>query len=128
MLIWTVAQTPIGHIIFWKTVIKNFRSIYVNCFNTLRFLAEFNPKLQKMHFFLDNLRTIAQGGSMETRQMTSFLSTFSALTVCNIHFCIWKLSKFISLWSLLWSILVCKILQFWTKATDSDTQSYFSRK
>ena len=48
---WTVAQTPINHIIFWKTVIRTFRSIYVNCFNRLRFLAEVSTKLQKMHFF-----------------------------------------------------------------------------
>ena len=37
--------------------------------------------------FLDNLKTITQEGNMETRQMTPFFSsTFSALTVCNIHF------------------------------------------
>ena len=37
--------------------------------------------------FLDNLRTITQEGNMETRQMAPFFpSTFSALTVCNIHF------------------------------------------
>ena len=36
---------------FLKTVIKNFRSIYVNCFNTPRFLAEVSTKLQKMHLF-----------------------------------------------------------------------------
>ena len=45
------AETPIRHIIFWKTVIKNFRSIYVNCFNTCRFLAEVSTKLQKMHLY-----------------------------------------------------------------------------
>ena len=119
---WTVAQTPTSHIIFWKTVIKTFRSIYVNCFNTLRFLAEVSTKLQKMHF-LDNLRTITQEGSTETRQMTPFLSTFSDLTVCNIHYYIWKWSKFIFLWSSLWSLLICKIPQFWAKATDSDSHS-----
>ena len=48
---WTVAQFLIRHNIFWKTVIKTFRSIYVNCLNTLRFLAEVSTKLQKMHFF-----------------------------------------------------------------------------
>ena len=48
---WTVAQTPKSHTIFWKTVIKTFRSIYGNYFNTLRFLAEFSTKLQKMRFF-----------------------------------------------------------------------------
>ena len=30
---------------------KIFRSIYVNCFNRLRCLAEISTKLQKMHFF-----------------------------------------------------------------------------
>ena len=34
---------------------------------------------------------------------------FWALTFCDIHFCIWKFSKFIFMWFLLWSILVCKI-------------------
>ena len=47
---WTVAQTPINHIIFWKSVMKTFRCICVNCFNRLRFLAEVSKKLQKMHF------------------------------------------------------------------------------
>ena len=68
---WTVAQTPIKHIIFWKTLIRTFISIYVNCFNRLRFLAEVSTKLQKIHF-MDNLRGISQEGSMKTRQMTPF--------------------------------------------------------
>ena len=65
---WMVAHTAINHIIFSKTVIKTFRSIYINCFNRLRFLAEVSTKLWKMHFF-GQLRTITQDGSMETRQM-----------------------------------------------------------
>ena len=36
---------------FLKDCKKIFRSIYVNCFNILRFLAEVSAKLQKMHFF-----------------------------------------------------------------------------
>ena len=48
---WTVAQTPKNHSIFWKSVMRTFRCIYVNCFNRLRFLAEVSTKLQKMHFF-----------------------------------------------------------------------------
>ena len=48
---WTVAQPSIRHIILWKTIIKTFRFIYVNCFNTLRFPAEVRTKLQKTHFF-----------------------------------------------------------------------------
>ena len=67
--------------------------------------------------FLDNLRTITQEGNMETRQMTPFFSsTFSDLTVCNIHFWTWKYSKFIFMWSTLWFILVCKVPQFLAKS------------
>ena len=56
---------------FLRDFNKNFQIHIVNCFNTLRFLAEVSTKLQKMHF-LDNLRTINQEGSTETRQMTPF--------------------------------------------------------
>ena len=48
---WTVAPTPINHSIFWKSVMRTFRCIYVNCFNRLRFLAEISTKLQRKHFF-----------------------------------------------------------------------------
>ena len=36
---WAVAQTPINHSIFWKSAMRTFRCIDVNCFNRLRFLA-----------------------------------------------------------------------------------------
>ena len=104
-----MTQTPINHIIFWKSAMRTFRCIYVNCFN--------------------DLKTITLEGNLETRQMTPFLSsTFYAPTVCNIHFYIWKSPKFIFMWSPLWSILVSKIPQFWAKATNSANPSYFSRK
>ena len=45
----TVAQTTINHIVFWKSVMRTFRCIYVNCFNRLRFLAEVSTKLQKFN-------------------------------------------------------------------------------
>ena len=45
---WAVAQTPIGHTIFWK---RTFRYIHVNTLNRFRFLAEVSSKLQKMQFF-----------------------------------------------------------------------------
>ena len=54
---WTVAQTPKNHSIFWKSVMRTFRCIYVNCFNRLRFLAEVSTKFSKMHFlgqFMDH--------------------------------------------------------------------------
>ena len=87
---WRVVKTPIYQIIFWKSVMRTSRCIYVNCFNRLRSLREKSTELQKMHFF-DNLRTTTQEGNMETRQMAPFFSsTLSTLTVCNIYFCIWK--------------------------------------
>ena len=42
---WTVSQTSINHIIFWKTVMGTFRCIYVNCFNRLKFVKNFCTKL-----------------------------------------------------------------------------------
>ena len=70
-----VAQAP-TQIIFCKSVMRSF--------SRLRFLVEISTKLQKIHFF-DNLRTITLEGNMETRQMfSSFSSTISSLTVCNI--------------------------------------------
>ena len=77
-----------------------------------QFLVHYRRFVKKCTF-LDNLRTATQEGNMENRQINPFFSsTVSALTVCNIHFCIWKYSKFIFMWSPLCSILVCKIPQF----------------
>ena len=42
---WTVAQTPINYSIFWKSVMRTFRCIYVNYFSRLRFLAEVGTKI-----------------------------------------------------------------------------------
>ena len=47
---WMVAQTPVNHIIFWKSVMIIFRCIYISYFNRLRFLAENSTKLKKMNF------------------------------------------------------------------------------
>ena len=85
-----VAWTPINYTIFWKSVMKTFRCIYVNCFSRLRFLAEVSTKLQKMQFF-EQIMDDNLGRKHGTRQMTSFFSsTLSALTVCKIHFCTWN--------------------------------------
>ena len=110
---WTMVQTPINHIMFWKSVMKTFRCIYVYSLDRLIFLAEVSTKLQKILFFW----TIY---GQQLRKET--------LTVCNFHFCIWKESKLIFMWSPLWFILVCKIPQFWAKANDSDRPSYLPRK
>ena len=63
---------------------------------------------------LGNLRTINQEGKKETRHMTRpiFSSTFWAVTVCNINFCIWKLSKFIFMGSPLGPFWPAKYLNF----------------
>ena len=123
-----VSQTPINHIIFWKSVMRTFRYIYVNCFNRLRFLAEVNTDCKKDNF-LDNLSTKTWQGNMETRAMTPFFSsTFSALTVFNIHFLYLKLVKIYFHVAPFCFILVSKIPQFWTKTTNSDSPLCFSRK
>ena len=101
--------------IFWKCVRRPFRCTYIASID-LDFLVRSAQNCKKCKF-LDNLRTITHKGNMETRQMTPFFSsTFSDLTVWNIHFWIWKYSKFIFMWSLLWFILVCKIPQFLAKS------------
>ena len=87
---WIVAQAPINHIIFCKSIMITFRCIYVNCLTDLVFLLR-SAQNCKQFTFLGNLSTITQEGNMGTRRMTPFFSsTFSTLTVCNIHFCIWK--------------------------------------
>ena len=55
-------------------------------------------------------------GTSKLDKSRHFLSTFSAQTVCNIHFWIWKYSKFVFICSRLWSILICKIPQFSAKS------------
>ena len=42
---WTMARTPINYTIFWKSVMRTFRCMYVNCFNRLGFLAVVSAKL-----------------------------------------------------------------------------------
>ena len=105
----TVSHSIINNTSSWKCVTRPIRCLYVNCFNRLRFLTEVSTKLQKTHF-LDNLRTATQEGSMETRQMTPFF--YLLFPTYNVHFWIWKCSKFIFMWSPVWFILVCKIPQF----------------
>ena len=58
-----MARTPINHTIFWKSVMRTFRCIYINCFNRFRFLAKVSSKLWKCTF-LENWRTITQERNM----------------------------------------------------------------
>ena len=71
---------------FLKVRNETFQMYICNCFNRLRFLTEVSTRLQKCTF-LDNLKTMTRKGNMKTKHMTPFFSsTFSALTVCSIHF------------------------------------------
>ena len=125
---WTVAESPKNHTIFWKSVMRTFRCIYENCFQRLRFLAEVSTKLHEMHPFriFKDHNSVRKHGSSTNDPI--FSPTFATPTVCNIHICIWKKSKFNFIWSPLWPILVCKIPQFWVKATASDNPSYLPGK
>ena len=70
----------------------------------LDFLLRSAQICKKMHYF-PQLKDHNSGRKKEIRQMTPFFScTFWALMTCDIHFCIWKLLKFIFMGSLLWSI------------------------
>ena len=53
----TVAQISINRIIFWKSVMRTFRCIYVNCFNKLSFLLKSAQNWKKCTF-LYYLRTL----------------------------------------------------------------------
>ena len=105
---WTVAHSPINYTIFWKSIMRNFRCIYVKCFTRLFFFLSPAQNWKKCTF-LDNLRAITQEHSENFVTFILYLFIFMCLP-------------------LLWYILVCKISQFWAKATDSDSPLYLSRK
>ena len=88
---WMVAQTPINHIISWKSVVRTLRCNVKVSLTDLGFLLN-SAKICKKCTFLLNLRATTQEENMKIRQIISFYfsSTFSTLTVCKIHFCIWK--------------------------------------
>ena len=61
-------------------------SIYVNCFNRLRFLAEVSTKLHKMHFFGQFKDRNSERKHGKQIYNPNFSSNSSVLTVCDIHF------------------------------------------
>ena len=84
-----------------------------NCFNRFRYLGEVRTNLQKCTI-LGNLRTITQEGKKETKQLTPFF-ILSLSSNCSLIFTFvfencqnsfsWRLPH--------WSILVCKVPEFW---------------
>ena len=99
------------HTIFWKSMMRSFRWIWIVIID-LDFLLR-SAQICKKCIFFGNLRIISQKGKKESGQMTQFFHLLFELTVFHIHFCIWKISIFFFIGSFLWSILVCKILEFW---------------
>ena len=75
------------------------------------FLAQLSTNLQKMHYF-EQFKD-HNSGKKEIGQITPFFSsTFWAPTVCDIHFCIWKLPKFIFMGSSFRPFWSAKYLNF----------------
>ena len=110
---WTVAQTPIKHhfLIEHDEVFQmdTNKIALIDLDLLLR-----SAQICKKSTIFGKLRTIIQEGKKETRQMTPFFHLlFELLTICDIHFYIWKMSKFVFMGSPLWSILICKISEFW---------------
>ena len=73
---------------------RHFRCICVNCFNILRCFCWGQHKIEKMPF--ENFRIITQEGNMKISEFENTLNSFSS--------------------SLLWSILVSKLPQFFSKS------------
>ena len=68
---WTMAQTSINHVIFWKSVLRTFKCNMWIVLTGLGFLLQW-AKNCKECTFLDNLRGITQERILKTRQITSF--------------------------------------------------------
>ena len=84
-----------------------------------------SAKICKKCTIFGNVRTMTQKGKKETRQMTPFSSpTFWALTVCDIHFCIWKMSKFIFMGSPFGPFWSANYLNFGVESCEIRTLSY----
>ena len=97
-ILWIVNISDlIKNTVFWKSMMRSFRWIEVNALIYLGFFLMSAPVCKKCTI-LGNYsgRAITQERRKEIRQMTPiFSSTFWALTVFDIYFCIWKLLKFI---------------------------------
>ena len=111
----TVNHSIINITIFWKCATSPFICLHVNCFNILRFFAEVSTKLQKIPFFrqFNDHCTGGEDGNLTNEPIFSIY--FFRSNCCGINFWIWKYSKFVFMWSHLWSNLVCKIPQFLAK-------------
>ena len=98
---------------FLKEYITNFQMniyLHIKCFGSLRFLWDICLKMKKMHYFCQFKDHNSGRKYGNLTNDPNFSSSFWALSVyhilCNCKF------------SFIWSILVCKIPEFWTKDTN----------
>ena len=84
-ILWTVAQTPVKNTIFWKSVMRSFRWIDLNCSNRFRFFAEISTNLQKMHYFgqFNN-----HNSGRKKRKLDNYLISCYTFTSFRMLFCI----------------------------------------
>ena len=102
---WTVT-------IFWKSMMRSFRWIEIKCFNIYLGFSLRSAQICKKCTIWAILRTITQERKKIRQMIPFFSSTFWALTVCHIHFCIWKLPKFIFMGSSFRSFWSANYLNF----------------
>ena len=76
---------------------------------------EKNGKICIFFFFFGQFKDHNSGRKHGNYTDSVFSSSFSTLTVCIIHFWIWKFSKFIFMCFPLWSIQACNMPQFFAK-------------
>ena len=123
----TVSHSIIKNTVFLKSITRPLTCIHLSFFSRLKFFLRSAKNCKKCTF--QTIKYHKQKGNMKTSQVTpSFMYFFFTLTVCNIHFYIWKSSKLIFMWFSFWSILVCKTPYFWALTTNLGSLSYFSRE
>ena len=105
-------SNPCKNTIFWKSMMRSFRWIEINCFNKFRFLAEVSTNLQKKHYFgqFEDHNSRTKKENQTDDPIFSFI--FWALTISNFHFCILKLAKFIFIGSSFRPFWSAKYLNF----------------
>ena len=97
----------------------------MNVFNRLTFLAEVITKLQKMHLFRQ-FKDHNSGSKHENLTNDPiFLSAFFDLTVCNFFSEFESTQNSFSCGPPFGSSWSVKYLNFWPRATDSDSSSHF---
>ena len=98
-----ISRTHIKNI-FWKSMMRSFRWLEINCFNIFRFIAEVSTNFQKMHNF---------GWFFKKRKLDKWRHFFHLLfELCLYSFLYLIIAKIHFHGVLLSSILICRIPEF----------------